>query len=152
MPYSLNEKLRYNRRAMTIINPESAGKERTQLCKGIVLAIRELAKQTDTGTEARDMAAFIAVALGQISAGIDISVAAWEKRGYWVKADRFRMEWIWAGLYADKMKAALLSDDWATVAMTMTQVAQKLTKVEVPAGHRLGKPWVGAWRLLSGTK
>jgi hypothetical protein len=137
---------------MTIINPESAGKERNQLCKGVVLAIRELAKQTDTGAESRDMAAFIAVALEQISAGIDISVAAWEKRGYWVKADRFRMDWLWAGLYADKMKAAVLSDDWATVAITMTQVAQKLTKVDVPAGHRLGKPWVGAWKLLSGIK
>ncbi len=137
---------------MTIINPESAGKERTQLTKGVVLAIRELAKQTDTGAESRDMAAFISVALAQISAGIDVSVAAWEKRGYWVKADRFRMEWLWTGLYADKMKAAVLEDDWAAVAMTMTQVAQKLAKVEVPAGHRLGRPWVGAWKQLSATK
>lgn len=137
---------------MTIINPESAGKERTQLSKGIVLAIRELARQTEPGTESKDMAAFIALALGQISAGIDVSVAAWEKRGYWVKADRFRMDWLWAGAYSDKMKAALLSDDWAVVAMTMTQVAQKLSKVEVPAGHRLGRPWVGAWKQLLESK
>ncbi|MEI7849463.1 MAG: hypothetical protein WCK35_26935 [Chloroflexota bacterium] len=137
---------------MTIINPESAGKERTQLTKGVVLAIRELAKQSDTGAESRDMAAFIAVALSQISAGIDVSVAAWEKRGYWVKADRFRMEWLWTSFYADKMKAAVRADDWAAVAMTMTQVAQKLAKVDVPAGHRLGRPWVGAWKLLSDTK
>ena len=137
---------------MTIINPESAGKERTQLSKGIVLAIRELAKQSEPGTESRDMAAFISVALSTISEGIDVSVAAWEKRGYWVKADKFRMEWLWAGFYADKMKAAVLADDWASVAMTMTQVAQKLSKVEVPAGHRLGRPWVGAWKLLSSSK
>ncbi len=134
---------------MTIINPESAGKERTQLCKGIVLAIRELAKQSAPGAESRDMAAFIAVALAKISDGIDVSVAAWEKRGYWVKADRFRMEWLWAGLYAEKMKAAVISDDWTSVAITMTQVAQKLSKVEVAAGHRLGKPWLGAWQLLA---
>lgn len=137
---------------MTIINPESAGKERTQLTKGIVLAIRELAKQTDTGAESRDMAAFIALALEKISQGIDVSVAAWEKRGYWVKADRFRMEWLWTGTHASKMKTAVLSDDWATVAMTMTQVAQKLAKVEVASGHRLGKPWVGAWKSLSEEK
>ena len=137
---------------MTIINPESAGKERTQLSKGIVLAIRELAKQSDTGAEARDMAAFISVALTQISSGIDVSVAAWEKRGYWVKADKFRMEWIWAGLYADKMKLAVLADDWAAVAAVMAQVAQKLAKIDVPAGHRLGKPWVGAWKQLSISK
>jgi hypothetical protein len=133
---------------MTIINPESAGKERTQLSKGIVLAIRELAKQDGPGTESRDMAAFISLALTQISTGIDISVAAWEKRGYWVKADKFRMEWLWTGVYADKMKAGIEADDWALIALTMSQVAQKLVKVQVPAGHRLGRPWVGAWKLL----
>ena len=137
---------------MTIINPESAGKERTQLSKGIVLAIRELAKQTEPGPESKDMAAFIAVALAKIAEGIDVSVAAWEKRGYWVKADRFRMEWLWAGIYGDKMKAAVLGDDWAAVAATMIQVAQKLGKVEVPAGHRLGRPWVGAWKTLTSSK
>ena len=39
--------------------------------------------------------------------GIDSSVAAWEKRGYWVKADRFRMEWAWAGSLAEKMRTAM---------------------------------------------
>jgi len=132
-----------------LINPDSAGKERTQLTKGIVLAIRELAKQTEPGPEFRDLAAFISLALAQIAAGIDASVAAWEKRDYWVKADKFRMEWLWAGLYAEKMKTALLAEDWAGVAVVMTQTAQKLAKVQVPAGHRLGKPWVGAFQQLA---
>lgn len=133
-----------------LINPDSAGKERTQLTKGIVLAIRELAKQTEPGPEFRDLAAFISLALARISAGIDVSVAAWEKRDYWVKADKFRMEWQWSGHYAGKMKTALLTEDWAEVALVMTQVAQKLAKVQVPARHRLGRPWVGAWKELSG--
>lgn len=133
-----------------IINPESVGKERTQLTKGIMLAIRELAKHSDPGPESRDMAAFIALALATISEGIDISVLAWEKRDYWVKADKFRMEWQWAALYAEKMRNAILADDWAGVAQVMIQTAQKLNKVVVPAGHRLGRPWVGAYkRLLS---
>ena len=134
---------------MTIINPESAGKERIQLSKGIVVAIRELAKQTEPKIESRDMAAFISLALTQIGAGIDVSVAAWEKRGYWVKADKFRMEWQWAELYAGKMKNALFEDDWTIIALVMTQVAQKLAKVEVATGHRLGTPWVGAWKRVT---
>jgi len=133
-----------------IINPDSAGKERTQLTKGIVLAIRELAKQNDPGPESRDMAAFIALALENIAGSIDVSVAAWEKRGYWVKADKFRMEWLWAGPYSARMRDAVLADDWATVALVMTQTAQKLAKVNVPAGHRLGRPWVGAYHKLAG--
>ena len=135
-----------------IINPESAGKERTRFSKAIVLAVRELAQQTDITNEAKDLAAFIALALKNISEGIDVSVAAWEKRGYWVKADRFRMDWMWTGQLAEKMKAALLAEDWATVAMLMPQIAQKFSKIEVSKNHRLGKPWVGALKQLTNGK
>ena len=131
-----------------VINPDSAGKERTRLTKAIVLSIRELAKQTDTDGEARDLATFIALALGTIAEGIDVSVAAWEKRNYWVKADRFRMDWAWAGQLGEKMKTAVIEDDWASVAMLSAQIAQKLYKVKVSEKHRMGKPWVGAWNKL----
>ena len=131
-----------------IINPDSAGKERTRLTKSIVLAVRELAKQTEPGTESRDLAAFIALALSAIAETIDVSVAAWEKRDYWVKADRFRMDWAWTGQYADKMRKAVLADNWGEVALVAAQTAQRLNKITVPPGHRLGTPWVGAWKVL----
>ena len=131
-----------------VINPDSAGKERTRLTKGVVLAIRELAQQSNPGAEARDLAAFIALALSIIAGTIDVSVAAWEKRDYWVKADKFRMEWAWSGQYAEKMKLAIMKDDWGSVAQVAAQIAQKLNKVTVPAGHRLGKPWEGSWEEL----
>ena len=113
-----------------------------------MLAVRELAKQTQVTQEAKDLAAFISLALKMISEGIDVSVAAWEKRDYWIKADKFRMEWMWSGQYADKMKAAVLADDWETVAMLSAQIAQKFNKVMVSENRRLGKPWVGAYKQL----
>ena len=131
-----------------VINPESAGKDRTRLSKAIVLAIRELAKQSEPTAAARDLAAFISLALSAIAEGIDASVAAWEKRDYWVKADKFRMEWMWAGLTAAKMKSAVLADDWGAVAMLLPQIAQKLNKIQVSENHRLGQPWVGAFKQL----
>jgi hypothetical protein len=132
-----------------IINPDSAGKERTRLSKAVVLAVREPAHQERPGPELRDLAAFIVLALSIIAETIDISVAAWEKRDYWVKADKFRMEWAWAGNYAGKMRTAVMTDDWGEVALIAAQVAQKLNKITVPAGHRLGHPWVGAWAELN---
>jgi hypothetical protein len=131
-----------------VINPDSAGKERTRLTKAIVITIRELAKQTEPGDSARDMAAFIAIALKTIAEGIDVSVAAWEKRNYWVKADRFRMDWAWASQLGEKMKIAVKEDDWGSIAMLSAQIAQKLHKVKVSEKHRMGKPWVGAWEKL----
>ena len=132
-----------------VINPDSVGKERTRLVKSIVLCIRGMAKMSEVTPEAKDMAAFIALALQSISEGIDASVAAWEKRDYWVKADKFRMEWMWAGQYAEKMKKAVLADDWGTVAAVSIQIAQKFSKVAVSDNHRLGKPWVGAYKQLA---
>ena len=94
------------------------------------------------------MAAFIVLALQTIAEGIDVSVAAWEKRDYWVKADRFRMDWAWAGQVSEKMKNAIMEDDWADVALLSAEIAQKLSKVKVSEKHRMGKPWVGAWSQL----
>ncbi|HRQ25326.1 MAG TPA: hypothetical protein PLF42_18000, partial [Anaerolineales bacterium] len=119
-----------------VINPDSVGKERTRLSKSIVLCVRELARQREVTPESKDLAAFIALALQSIADGIDVSVAAWEKRDYWVKADRFRMEWLWAGHYAEKMKDAVLADDWAAIALLMPQIAQKFSKIVVSDNHR----------------
>jgi len=132
-----------------VINPDGVGKERTRLTKAIVLAVRELAKKSEVTDEARDLAAFISLALQAISEGIDVSVLAWEKRDYWVKADKFRMEWIWSGQYADKIKVAIFTNDWGTIAMLLPQIAQKFSKIVVSDNHRLGKPWVGAYKQIS---
>ncbi len=131
-----------------IINIDSIGKQRTQLSKAVVLAVRDLARQKDVTAETRDLASFISIALQTIADGIDSSVTAWEKRDYWIKADKFRMEWAWAGQTAQKMRTAVLSDDWASVAILSAHAAQKLAKIQVSENHRLGKPWIGAYRQL----
>lgn len=131
-----------------IINTDSAGKNRRQLTRAVVLALRELMRQTDTSATTCDLAAFIVLALEQIADSIDPSVLAWEKRGYWLKADRFRLEWAWAGRLGGAMRTALLADDWAGVARLAAQVAEKLNGIQLPQRHRLGTPWVGAYAKL----
>ncbi|MCL4562539.1 MAG: hypothetical protein M1281_18245 [Chloroflexi bacterium] len=132
-----------------VINTESAGKDRNRLSRSVVLAIRELAKQNTIDDQSRDLAAFIALALLEIARTIDESVQAWEKRGYWVKAERFRMEWDWTERLGHAMEEALRKDDWGGVAQDAAQVAQKLNTVKVTEHNRLGKPWVGAWQGFS---
>ena len=135
-----------------IINPESAGKERGRLSKAVVLAVRELMKQTEANEQTRDLAAFIALALDEMAGTIEPSVEAWEKRGYWVKADRFRLEWEWCGRLGSKMREATLAEDWAEVAQLAVQAAQKLGNVKVAKNHRMGTPWVGAWERIKGIR
>ena len=131
-----------------VINPNAVGKERDQLVKAVVAALRELAGQATIGLPTRDLTAFVVLALEAIAVAIDPSVQAWEKRGYWVKADRFRMDWMWTGQLAKELREALLSEDWARVALLSAKIGGKLSAVKIPVRHRIGRPWVGAWKKL----
>lgn len=131
-----------------VISIETAGKDRTRLTKAVVLALRELMRQTQPDELTYDLASFIALALLEVGDTIDASVAAWEKRGYWVKADRFRMDWAWSTSLGGAMRQAVLADDWASVARVSAQVAEKLNGASVPQRNRIGTPWVGAYQQL----
>jgi len=131
-----------------LIKTESTQRDRTRLSKMIVLALRELMKQKEPDLTSRDLAAFVSIALLSIYDSIEGSVTAWEKRGYWVKADRFRRDWEWSKTMADEMTKAVLLDDWGGVAIASVKIAQKLNKVTLPLKHRLGTPWIGAYEQL----
>lgn len=131
-----------------VYNPDSAGKDRVRLSKTIVIALRELMRQSEPNDVSRDLTAYVVLALEEINGNIDVSVEAWEKRGYWVKADRFRLEWEWTGKLGRELAKALAAEDWGGVAMTSVKIGQKLGKVTIAEHHRLGTPWVGAYNLL----
>ncbi len=135
-----------------VINPDGVGKERTRLSRATVLALRELMRQAKPDETSRDLAAFIALTLEAIAGTIDQSVTAWEKKGYWLKADRFRLEWDWSARLSQQMRKAVGENDWATIAVTAAQVGGKLAAVKLPERHRLGEPWVGAYRQMIGPK
>jgi len=130
-----------------VINPDSVGKQRNKLVRLTALTVRELLRQPEPNDETRDMAIFIILSLDTIAGTIDPSVEPWEKRGYWVKADRFRMEWTWAKKRADEMREALFVEDWGAVAICAVQIAQQpqVGGVTISPKHRMGTPWVGAW-------
>jgi len=132
-----------------VINLETAGKERNRLSKSIVIALRKLSQQKDIDSETRDLAAYIAIALHAIAETIDKTVEPWEKRGYWVKADRFRIQWSWAEIYGTKMDLALIEEDWPAAALASAAVSEKLSNVNVSTRHRMGTPWIGAWKKFS---
>ena len=135
-----------------LIKTGSAGKDRILLEKGIILAIRELTKQTGMDATTRDLLAYIALSLIAIGESIDDSVAAWEKRGYWIKADHYRMEWTWTTNWGEEMKQAILKEDWGIVVKITAQVTQKLSKVQIAQKNRLGTPWIGSYQTISKPK
>ncbi len=131
-----------------IVNSESAGKDRTRLTKVVVISVRELLRQQEVSDLSRDLIACVLRSLDAIYETIDASVAAWEDRGYWVKADRFRQEWQWTKIIADKMRPLVYEENYGELIPLMVQVMQALQSVKVSENHRLGTPWTGQWQLL----
>ncbi len=127
-----------------IIKTSTPGKERERLSKAIVITIRNFMRQESPDDETSDMLAFIILALKIISEGIDKSVAAWEKRGYWVKADQYRLEWQWTGEMSAKLHSAYQAEDWQKIAGLLIETMEKFSNIKVSDRHRMGKPWKNA--------
>jgi hypothetical protein len=133
---------------MTIKPSESGTTYRNRLTKSIVLAVRKLMQKGQPDKESLDMAAYVVLALEKIEESVDLSATAWEKRDYWLKADRFRMEWGWTEGRRLALEKAVLAQDWGKIATELILVAQQFNKVEVSDKNRLGEPWIGAWKVL----
>jgi hypothetical protein len=131
-----------------LVNPDGVGKQRDRLMKAVTLALRALAGRQAIDAETRDLVAFLALALNEIHATIDVTCAAWEKRDYWLKADQFRREWSWAGRTAEKLERVVLGDEWQNLPALMVDLAKHLDKVNLPKRNTLGTPWVGAHKKL----
>ncbi len=133
-----------------LIKLESAGKQRTQLLKLLCLATRELAQKTPHDADFLDLLAFTILTLEAIQATIEPSIQAWEKRGYWVKADQFRRDWSWTGRCSADMRTALAQNDWQALFSIVENIRERVRHINIPQHHRMGTPWIGAWKRYRG--
>ncbi len=130
-----------------LINPDNAGKRRDRYAKATVLAMRELVNKKKVDDEVRDLTAFIVLTLHQIDETIDETCRAWEKRDYWIKADRFRNDWLWTQTAAAKLQQAVLENKWNLMPAVVKDMAKHLQNVTVPK-RDWGTPWTGAYAVL----
>ena len=128
-----------------LIQAEGVGKVRDRIVRSIVLAMRELAAHQKADDHARDLVAYIAMALEQIDATIDETCSAWEKRDYWIKADQFRMQWAWTKPVSEKMRTIALHERCSDLVRVIPELAKNLGDVTLPQRNTLGEPWIGAY-------
>lgn len=137
---------------MTYINKETAGKERNQLIRNILVAIRELNQCQQFDEKAKDIVAFIGLELLAIYKSIDASVLAWEKRNYWAKADKYRMEWLWTQGVARNLRTALNKDDIPTIMAQLAKVMDKFADKNLPKSAKASRSWDGSLTEIRSTK
>jgi len=131
-----------------VINPESAGRNRTRLMQWIALACAQVMRERSLDTRS-DPLAFIAIALGEIAAGVETSAAAWEKRDYWLKADQFHREWEWTGRLGGRLRTAVEGGHTHEAVAVLAELAPRLAGVTLPKRVPKELPWKGAREKLT---
>ncbi|MGB1250130.1 MAG: hypothetical protein ACPG8W_05810 [Candidatus Promineifilaceae bacterium] len=131
-----------------VIHTNSPIKQRNQLRRTIVEMLHRLSHKGKIDEEAHDMAATIVFALVDIDVGVQSSATAWEKRGYWMKAERFMREWEWTKLIAANMDDVLRHEAWDLLPELMLQIMPHFNDIKVSKYMRKAAAWEGAYARL----
>lgn len=133
-----------------IINTANPGKLRSQERRTIAEILRHLMSKGGLDDEARDMAATVVYSLRAIDATIEVTTEAWEKRDYYLKADKFRLEWEWARPAADRLEAIIRRGRWEQLPEELMGLVPRFADVKVAKFTRAAETWQGSYdRLLN---
>lgn len=131
-----------------IVSTQAPGRKRQRLRRTIAEAIRCLGEKPELDGEARDLAALIVFCLRGIESTVEQATEAWEKRDYYLKADRFRAEWAWTGQIADRMVNALRGERWGELSLLLAQLFPHFADVTVIRKTRSSSLWQGCYTRL----
>ncbi len=131
-----------------VINTNSPGKRRNAHMRSIAEILRRLSQRQAVDAETKDMVAMLALSLRAIDDTVEESVRAWEKRGYWKKADDFQQKWWWSSLMADAIEKLLRDDDWENLPETMARLFPHVADIQINRLTRDPNAWRGAYDKL----
>jgi hypothetical protein len=132
-------------RLVNAVNPST---ERNQLRRTVAEALRHLMGKKKIDEESKDLVALIVYSLRSIAQGVDQSACAWEKRDYFVKADKFRMEWAWAEKSANRLEMILRGELWGELPLALAELAPRFSDITITKFVRTEALWQGRYRQL----
>jgi len=131
-----------------VINTNAPGKRRSQLMRTIAEILRRLSQKQEIDVEVQDMTAMVVFCLREIDETIIESITAWEKRGYWKKADKFQLEWMWSGQMAKKVEKMIRDENWQDMPKMMIQLLPHFAEIKVNKMTRRKSLWEGCYDKL----
>jgi hypothetical protein len=131
-----------------VVNTDSVGAQRSRLRRTIAEALRQLMGKPDLDDEARDLAALIVFSLREIDEGIEQTTAAWEKRDYYLKADRFRQEWLWVAPAADELEKVIRQGAWDRLPPALARLLSHFSDITINRMVRTERLWDGCYQRL----
>jgi hypothetical protein len=133
-----------------LITPDDTGVERERHRRTIAEALHRLAAKRQMDTEALDLSALIVFSLRAVHQGVERSAEAWDKRHYYVKADRLRSDWDWCARYADRLARLIRAGDWQRLPVVLGDLAPHFADIRVARLTRSERLWRGAYERLVG--
>ena len=131
-----------------VINPNAPGKSRNYHMRTLAEMLRRLARKGEVDAETKDMLAAAVLILREIDAGVNISAEAWERRDYWLKADRFRIEWEWAKQAATDMEDVIRNEAWDLLPRLMMDLFPHFADIKIKRLTRKPDLWEGVYQQL----
>ena len=131
-----------------VINVNNPTKIRNQHRRTIAEILRHLIQKPEMDAEARDMAAMLVYLLREIQEGVEQSVTAWEKRGYWMKAERFLRDWEWTAVTSANIEDVIRNQAWDLLPELLADLFSQFADVQIKTMTRKPDAWRGAYKKL----
>jgi len=131
-----------------VINTNNPSKIRNANMRTMAEILRRVGAKADVDSEAQDMFAALVYLLREIHESALTTVSAWEKRGYWMKADRFMRDWEWSAEMAANFEDVIRNEAWDLIPQLLGDLAPHTIDVQVKNLTRAPSAWRGAYRQL----
>ncbi len=131
-----------------VINVNNPSKRRNANQRTIAELLRRLSQKGTLDEEAKDMAATIVFCLNEIAQGVEQTVTAWEKRDYWMKAERFMRKWEWTAEMAANLDDVIRNEAWDLMPELLAELFPRYTDIQIKTMTRKPDVWRGAYRKL----
>ncbi|MBN1400175.1 MAG: hypothetical protein JXA74_05020 [Anaerolineae bacterium] len=131
-----------------VINTANPGTRRNRARRTIAEILRHLMFKRSIDDESKDMAAALVFALREVAASVETTIDAWEKRDYFLKADRFRLEWEWVPQAADRLEQMILKEQWEALPAEIAGLVPRFSDIRIAKMTRGESVWKSSYRLL----
>lgn len=131
-----------------VVNVENPGKRRNAARRSVAEILRYLSRKGQIDDEARDMSAALVFLLREIKATVDESAAAWEKRGYWMKVERFVRDFEWIPEMAANIDDVIRNGAWDLLPELLADLSPRFDDIPIKTMTRKPNAWRGAYRRL----
>jgi hypothetical protein len=116
--------------------------------RSIAEILRRVGAKSEIDSEAKDMFSALVFLMRDIHESALTTVEAWEKRGYWMKADRFMRDWEWSAEFASNFEDVIRNDAWDLVPRLMAELFPHTADVQIKNMTRSISTWQGAHKKL----